>query len=84
MHVLFTVSAALKELVPPLQSRLKSAVEAEQQYEEALIKSLYAKNNLKRLQKDGLVLLGLQVRGSMTAVVKDCVQWVSVVASVYV
>lgn len=54
-------AAALEQLVPPLQARLKAAVEAEQQYEEALIKSLYAKNNIRRLQKDGLVLLGLQV-----------------------
>lgn len=58
------VSCALAELdrlVPPLQARLKSAVEAEQQHEAKLLKSLYAGGSLRRLQKDGLVLLRLQV-----------------------
>jgi hypothetical protein len=47
--------------VPPLQARLRSAVEAEQQHEAALLKALYASASLRRLQKDGLVLLRLQV-----------------------
>ncbi|KAF6250816.1 AAA domain-containing protein [Scenedesmus sp. NREL 46B-D3] len=50
----------LDRLVPPLQVRLKSAVEAEQQHEAKLLKSLYAGGSLRRLQKDGLVLLRLQ------------------------
>jgi hypothetical protein len=52
--------------VPPLQARLKSAVEAEQQHEAAMLKQLYASGSLRRLQKDGLVLLRLQV-GAVTS-----------------
>ncbi|WIA20873.1 hypothetical protein OEZ85_005221 [Tetradesmus obliquus] len=61
--VLTGFEADKKELearVPPLQARLKSAVEAEQQHEAALLKALYASGSLRRLQKDGLVLLRLQ------------------------
>jgi hypothetical protein len=52
--------AELDWLVPPLQARLKSAVESEQQHEAKLLNQLYASGSLRRLQKDGLVLLRLQ------------------------
>lgn len=55
------VCPALDSLVPLLQTRLRAAVQAEQQHEEALIKALYSRGSLNRLQKDGLVLLSLQV-----------------------
>jgi hypothetical protein len=52
--------AALTRLVPVLQGRLRAAVETEQQHEVALIRQLYSSGNIRRLQKDGLVLTGLQ------------------------
>lgn len=52
-------SAALTELLPALQQRLRSAVHAEQAHEAAALRALYS-GSVKRLQKDGAVLLGLQ------------------------
>jgi hypothetical protein len=49
----------MDSLVPALQQRLRSAVEAEQQHEAAAIKALYARSSLNKLERDGLVLLRL-------------------------
>lgn len=48
-----------KQLTPPLQERLRAAIQAEQVHEAAALRALYSAGNLSRLQREGLVLVGL-------------------------
>lgn len=56
--------AAMHHLVPALQQRLMSAVQAEQEQEQLAIKKLYQADSLRQLQRDGLVLLQLHATPS--------------------